>query len=69
MFLVLDLLLLFLHQFKKTPSPAFTSLPVNRFSDKLVPNVPNNMLRNPSFCYFALFSIVSLSPFTNKLDP
>ena len=26
---------------------AFTSLPLNRFRNKLTPNVPDNMLRNP----------------------
>ena len=26
------------------------------------------MLRNPSFCFFALFLIVSLTPFINKPD-
>ena len=32
-----------------------TSLPVIRFPNKLAPNVPNNMLRNPPFCSFVSF--------------
>ena len=43
-------------------------LPVNRFPNILAPNVPNNILRNPRFCYFASFLIVSLKPFINKSD-
>ena len=31
---------------------AIASLPVNIFPDKLVPNVPDNMPRNPPFCSF-----------------
>ena len=33
-----------------------------------MPNVPNNKLRNPPFCPFPSFSIVSQSPFINKPD-
>ena len=33
----------------------FTLLLVNRFPDKLAPNVSNNLLRNPPFCYFLSF--------------
>ena len=43
-------------------------LPVNRFPNKLTPNVPNKILKNPPFCYFASFLTVSLMPFTNKPD-
>ena len=43
-------------------------LPVKRFSSKLTPKVPNNIPRNSSFCYFALFLIVSLMPFINHPD-
>ena len=51
------------------PSPALiVLLPVNRFSYKLAPKVPNNISRNPPFCSFALFLIVSLMPFINKSD-
>ena len=39
----------------------FTTLTVNKFRNKLVPNVPNKMLRIPPFSYFASFSIVSLT--------
>ena len=46
---------------------AFTSfivfLLVNRFPNKLAPNVPNNIVRNPHFCSFA-----SLTSFINKPD-
>ena len=36
-----------------------TPLPVNRFPNKLAPNVPNNMLRNSLFCSFASYWNVS----------
>ena len=40
-----------------TPCPGIfdrlTPLPINRFHNKLAPKVPNNVLRNPSFCSFA----------------
>ena len=49
------------------PSPAlFIPLPVNIFPNKLATNVLNKILRNPSFCYFASFWIVSLTPLNNK---
>ena len=38
-----------------------------RFPNKLAPNVPDNMLRIPSFYYFTSFLIVSLTAFVNKL--
>ena len=40
-------------------------LPVNRF---LAHKLPNNIPRNPPFCYFASFLIVSLTSFINKPD-
>ena len=43
-------------------------LPVNRFPNKLGPNLPNNIERNLPFCYFASFLIVLLAPFVNKPD-
>ena len=51
------------------PSPALiVPLPVNRFSNKLAPTVPNNIPRNSPFCYFAFILIVSPTPFINKPD-
>ena len=51
------------------PSPAlFVPLPVNKFLNKLAPNIPNSTPRNPPFCYFASFLIVSLTPFINKAE-
>ena len=48
-------------------SPALiTPLPVNRFPNKVAPKVPINILRNPPFCSFASFLIVSLTYFINK---
>ena len=44
----------------------FTTLPVNRFPHQLAPDVLNNMLRNPSFCYFAPLLVFLLTPFINK---
>ena len=44
------------------------SLRVNRFSNKLAPKVPNNILRNPPLCSFVLFLIISPMPFINKPD-
>ena len=52
-----------------SPSRAlFVSLSVNKFSNKLALNVPNNVLRNLPFCTFASFLIVSLTYFVNKPD-
>ena len=48
-------------------SPALiTPLPVNRFPNKVAPKVPINILRNPPFCSFASFLIISLTYFINK---
>ena len=46
----------------------FALLLVNRFPDKLAPNVPINLLRNPPFCYFLSFWIVSLPSFFSKTE-
>ena len=40
-------------------------LPVRRLN-KLTTNVPNSILRNPPFCSFSSFLIVSLTPFFNN---
>ena len=35
------------------PSPSLiTPLSANIFPNRLAPNVPNNILRNPPFCFF-----------------
>ena len=55
------------------PSPALPLIylffllefPAGMIPNKLAPNVPNNILRNPSFCYFVLFSIVWVALFIN----
>ena len=50
------------------PSPdTIVCLPANRFLNKPASNVPNNIPRNPPFCLFAAFLIVSLTAFINKL--
>ena len=50
-------------------SPALdVPLLFHRFSNKPATNLPNDMLRNPSFCSFASFLIVLLIPFINKPD-
>ena len=52
-----------------TPSTALiTPCPDNAFRNQLAANVPNNIPRNPPFCYFASFSIASLIPFIIYLD-
>ena len=49
-------------------SPALiTPLLVNALPNTLAANVPN-IGRNPLFCSFVSFLIVSLIPFTNNLD-
>ena len=51
------------------PSPApITPLPVNKFLNKLAPDVFNYVPTNQLLCSFALFLIVSLTPFINKPD-
>ena len=58
------------------PSPALTvtspalvvPLPVNRFPNKLALKVPHDIPRNPPFCSFDPFSIVSLTSFVKKPD-
>ena len=50
-----------------TPSPALiTLLRANIFLNRLAPRVPNTILRNPPFCSFASFLIVSLTPSNNN---
>ena len=45
------------------PSPVLiTLLPANVFPNRLAPNVPNNILRNPPLCSLASILIVSLIP-------
>ena len=46
----------------------FTFLPVNRFLNKLVSKVPNNMLRSQPLCSITSFLIVSLTSFIKKPD-
>ena len=49
------------------PSPAhITPLPDNIFPNRLAPNVPNSIIRNPPFYSLALFLIVSLTPSNNN---
>ena len=45
-----------------------TPLPVNRFPNKLAPNVPDKIPINQHFCYFASFLIVLLTPFISTQD-
>ena len=43
------------------------SLPINRFRNKIAPNILNNTLKIPYFCSFASFLVVLLTPcFFNK---
>ena len=58
-----------------TPSPALITHspartipfpPVNKFPNKLAPNVPSNILKNPPLCSLVSFSIVLVTPF-NKI--
>ena len=50
------------------PSPTFIIPfpPVNKFLNKLAPNVPSNILKNPPLCSLVSFSIVLVTPF-NKI--
>ena len=53
------------------PSPALItphSTPRNEILNILAANVPNKIGRNPPFCYFISFLIVSLIPFISNLD-
>ena len=56
------------------PSPVepYTALTIafraNIFANKLATNVPNNLLRNPLFCFFVSFLIVSLTPSNNNTE-
>ena len=52
------------------PSPALT-IPfptVNKFPNKLAPNVPSNILKNPPLCSLVSFSIVLVTPFNKLLN-
>ena len=51
------------------PSPALIIpfQPVNKLPNKLAPNVPNNILKNPPLCSLVSFSIVLPTPF-NKFQ-
>ena len=42
-----------------TPSPARTIpfLPVNKFPNKLAPNIPSNILKNPPLCSLVSFQL------------
>ena len=42
--------------------------PAKIFSNRLAPKVPNNMLKNPPFCSFVLFLIISVTPFNKILE-
>ena len=44
-----------------------TPFPANKFSNKLAPKVPNNILKN-HFCSFVLFLIVLVTPFSQILE-
>ena len=51
------------------PSSALiTPCPANTFPKILAANVPNNIERNPLFCSFVSFLIVSLIPLINDPD-
>ena len=46
------------------PSPALIiPFPDNKLPNKLAPNVPSNILKNPPLCSLVSFSIVFLTPF------
>ena len=53
-----------------TPSPARTiHFPlVNKFPNKLAPNVPSNILKNPPLCSLVSFSIVLVILFNKYLN-
>ena len=42
--------------------------PVKKFSIKVAPKVPNNILKNPPFCSFVSFLIVLVTPFIKILE-
>lgn len=43
-------------------------VPINIFCNKIALNAPNNILKNPSLCFFASFLFVLVTAFINKLD-
>ena len=49
-------------------STPIVPLSANMFSNKVADNVPSNILKNPHFCSFASFLIVSPRLLINKLD-
>ena len=50
------------------PSPALIiPFPINKLPNKLAPNVPTNILKNPPFCSLVSFSIALVIPF-NKIQ-
>ena len=49
-------------------STPIVPLSANMFSNKVADNVPSNILKNPHFCPFASFLIVSPRLLINKLD-
>ena len=52
------------------PSPAriIPFLPVNKLPNKLAPNVPSNILKNPPLCFLVSFSIVLHAPFNKSFN-
>ena len=42
--------------------------PANKFPNKVAPKVPNNVLKNPSFCSFVSFLIVLVTPYSKMLE-
>ena len=51
------------------PVPALTiPFPFNKFLNKLAPKVPNNILKNASFCSFVSVLIVLVTPFRKILE-
>ena len=44
----------------------FIPFPLNKLPNKLAPNVPSSILKNPRLCSLVSFSIVFLTPF-NKI--
>ena len=51
------------------PEPALT-IPflANKFPNKLAPEVPNNIFKNPHFCSIVSFLIVLVTPFSKIIE-
>ena len=63
----LALLAMFPLPARTIPLPALIiPFPVNKLPNKLAPNVPSNILKNPPLCPLVSFSIVLVTPF-NKV--